>query len=178
MPVIKWKKGNITPPRMALLLLGAAALWSVFAGGGTASGTMAGSTTSSRPLPAIQNSMTLKCTFTSFTMMTGDSKNIKTTTPAASGSLTFTTTNGALAYVAPMGTGKLRLLSTNSASGSMYFEEFTGEHSVVLWAFHSLKDGRVLFSEQLSTNNSGQIEMWTQAGYCEATGGDGMPIRK
>ena len=64
----------------------------------------------------------------------------------------------------------------------MYFEELTGAGNVVLWSFHSLKNRRILFSGQLSVNNSGptveQILVMTQAGYCDATGGNGQPIRE
>jgi len=134
--------------------------------------------TSDSPVPAIQVSMTLKCNITSFTMTTGDSKDIKTENRPASAPLTFTVVDGQLGYVAPAGAGKLRLLSASPYSGSMYFEELTGERSIVLWAFHRLRNARVLFSEQLSINNSGQIEIWTQAGYCDATGGNGTPVRK
>jgi hypothetical protein len=33
-------------------------------------------------------------------------------------------------------------------------------------------------SGQLSISNGGQVEILTQAGYCEVAGGDGLPIRK
>jgi hypothetical protein len=125
--------------------------------------------------------MTLTCRTSSLTFTDGDSKNIKTKDVATSSPLTFTVVDGQLALVGPLGADKLRLVSTSIASGSMFFELLTGDRNAQLWSFHNLKDGRILFSGHLSVNDgmpTERIVMSTQAGYCEATGGNGQPIRK
>jgi hypothetical protein len=125
--------------------------------------------------------MTLKCKITSFAMMTGNPKNITTKLPSDSGSITFTVVDGELAMVGPEGADKLRLLSTSLTTSSMFFELLTGDRNAQLWSFHTLKDGRVFFSGHLSVSDipfEEKMEVWTQAGYCEVTGGNGQPIRK
>ena len=66
--------------------------------------------------------MTLKCETTSFTSTTGDSKSINSEVKPTSGQLTFTAVNGQFALGGPLGTDKLRRLSTSITHGSMFFE--------------------------------------------------------
>ena len=133
-------------------------------------------------VPAIEDSMTLKCETTSFTATTGDSRRTNSEVKPTSGSMTFTAVNGQFALVGPLGTDKLRLLSTNINTGSMFFEYLTADRNAQLWSFHHLKDGRILFSGQYSVDASlgadEHITIMTQAGYCRAAGGNGQPIRK
>jgi hypothetical protein len=182
MSMIRWKTVGRWSWMKALRVLAVTALLFVSATGEPAVGSARRSGTSNGPVPPIQNSMTLRCQITSLVMSKGDPKNITTELPHPSGSLMFTVVDGQLAMVGPEGAQRFHLLSNNAESGSMYFEELTGAGNVVLWVFHSLKNGRILFSGNLSVNNSGptveQILLMTQAGYCEATGGYGQPVRK
>jgi hypothetical protein len=133
------------------------------------------------PVSPIEDSMALKCQVTSNAIMTGDSQDIKVKVPPASNSLTLDVVNGQLLTAAPE-RAKLRLLSTEKSSGSMFFEELTGTGNVALWSFHRLRNGRILFSQQMSASASGptqeKVVLFTQAGYCDATGGNGRPIHK
>jgi hypothetical protein len=126
--------------------------------------------------------MTLKCETTAFTSTTGDAKGISSEVKPSTGELTFTAVNGQFALVGPLGTDKLRLLSTSITHGSMFFEYLAPNRNAQMWAFHGLKDGRILFSGQYSIDTSlgtdERIVMMTQAGYCRASGGNGLPIRK
>jgi hypothetical protein len=138
--------------------------------------------TSNRPVAPIQNSMKLKCQVTSDAIMTGDSDAIKLKPPAPTSTvLTLDVVDGQLLTAAPE-RARLRLLSTEATTGSMFFEELTVTGNVALWSFHGLKNGRILFSQQMSANASGptqeKVVLFTQAGFCEASGGDGLPVRK
>jgi hypothetical protein len=182
MSMIRWKTLRLWSSKKPLLIMAAAALFLVSVNGKPSVGATARGGTLKSPVPPIQYAMTLKCLITSLAIATGDSKDIKTKLPPASGSLMFTVVDGQLAMVGAEGAQRFRLLSSNVNDGAMYFEELTGAGNVVLWAFHSLKDRCILFSGQLSVNNSGptreQVLVMTQAGYCETTGGNGQPIRK
>ncbi|HEX7508445.1 MAG TPA: hypothetical protein VF550_16840 [Polyangia bacterium] len=64
------------------------------------------------------------------------------------------------------------MLSANPESGGMYFFQRTRAGNAILWSFHPTTDGRVLFSEQITTLAGFKPDdffIWTQAGYCEAT---------
>ncbi len=182
MPMIQRKSARAWSSRWMLPMVTATALLFMSAVDEPAAGSTPRSGTSNSLVPPIQNSMTLNCQITSFTMTTGDPKNINTKLTPPSGSLMFTVVDGQLAMVGPEGAERLRLLSTSLTFASMFFELLTGDGNAQLWSFHHLKNGRILFSGQLSFNNSGptveHIEVWTQAGYCDATGGNGQPIRK
>ena len=176
--MIPCKSVHFRSSRGALPLMVAAALPILSGAGKPAFASTPQSGTSKDPVLPVQHSMTLKCQIAAFTTMTGDSQTIKNQPPPALGALTFTVLDDQLALVGPAGADRLNLLSTNLPSASMYFEETTREGSVVLWSFHSLQNKRVLFTGQLSINRAGKVEIWTQAGYCDASGGDGVPIRK
>ena len=134
------------------------------------------------PIPPIQNGRTLKCRTESFATIDASDGKIKGSFKPSAGQLTLTVVNGRLVVVGDEGGESLSLLSTNPLSGGMYFFQRTAVGNVCMWAFHPLKDGRVFFSEQLSLQPGGipvdGVAVWSQAGYCEATGGDGRPIRQ
>jgi hypothetical protein len=134
------------------------------------------------PIPPIQNGRTLKCRTESFATIDASDGKIKGSFKPSTGQLTLTAVNGKLVVVGDEGGEALSLLSTNPLSGGMYFFQRTAVGNVCMWAFHPLKDGRVFFSEQLSLQPGGipvdGVAVWSQAGYCEATGGDGRPIRQ
>ena len=181
MPMIRWKSVRCWSSKRLLLLPALTAILSMWAGGQPAAGSPGRIGTSSNPLPPIQNAMTLTCRTSSITFTDGDSKGIKTKDVATSSSLTFTVVEGQLTLGGSLGTEKLHLVSTSITTGSMFFELLTGDRNAQLWSFHNLKDGRIFFSGHLSVNDGmpkERIVMSTQAGYCDATGGNGQPIRK
>ena len=181
MPRIPWNSAPSWFLGRASVVLAAAALLFVAAAGNPAVGSTPRGKRSNSPAPPIQNSMTLKCQLGQFATLTADSKSIQGRTSPGSAPLKFRVVDGHLFKFDP-GPMKLRLLSTSRTSASMFFELLTVDGNVQLWSFHRLQNGRVLYSGQLSLNDSGptmeKIEMWTQAGYCDATGGNGQPIRK
>jgi len=178
MPMIRWNSircWSSQRARLATLI----AILSTWAGAQPAVGSPGRMGANS--LPPIQNGMTLTCRTSSITFTDGDSKNIKTKDVATSSSLTFTVVAGQLTLGGPLGTEKLHLVSTSITTGSMFFELLTGDRNAQLWSFHNLKDGRIFYSGHLSVNDGmskERIMMSTQAGYCDATGGNGQAIRK
>ena len=182
MPMIQWKSVHSWSSGRVLPVMTATVLLFVFGAARPTVGSTPRSGTSNIHVPPIQNGMALKCQITSFAMATGDPKKIETKLPAAQGSEAFTVLEGQLAMVSPAGAERLRLLNTSRTSGSMFFARLTSDGNVQLWSFHRLKDGRILFSGQISLNDTGptmeKVEIWTEAGYCDATGGNGQPIQK
>jgi hypothetical protein len=190
MPLIQWKSIwksiRSSAPRMILPVLTAATLLVVSATEKTAVGSTARSVASNSPVLPIQNSMMLTCQIESFATMIGDSKSIQGKISPGSAPLTFRVVDGHLFKFDP-GPMRLRLLSTSRTSASMFFELLTDFGDVQLWSFHRLQNGRILYSGQLSLNESGpsseiavalSVLISTQAGYCDATGGNGHPIRE
>ncbi len=150
----QWKTPHSWPSIMTPFTLTAAALLCMSAADPAAVGATPRSGTSNRPAPPIQNAMTLKCQVTSLALMTGDSDTIKVKVPTTSSFLALDVVHGELLTAAPE-RARLRLLSTEMSGASMFFEQLMGTGNVALWSFHALKNGRILFSHQMSADASG-----------------------
>ena len=176
MTMIPWKTVRSWVLRASALALAVAPILVLFGGGRAA----AGSTASRAALP-IQNGMTLTCRIETFATLNGDSKAIQGKISAGGAPLTFKVVDGHLLKFDPEPM-RLRLLSTSRASSSMFFELLTADSNAQLWSFHRLQGGRILYSGQLSMNDSGptaeSVMVWTQAGFCDAIGGNGQPVRE
>jgi len=181
MPMTGWQSDRFLFSTRTPLALTAAILLCVSNFDQAAFGATSRGGTSNRAVPPIQNSMMLKCRVTSLALMTGDSNTINAKVPPTSSLLTLDVVDGQL-LTAPPERARLRLLSTEMSTGSMFFEELMATGNVALWSFHRLKDGRILFSHQMSADASGPTEekivLSDMAGYCEASGGNGQPVRK
>jgi hypothetical protein len=132
-------------------------------------------------VPAIQNLMTLKCQFGASTRMTANSESVVGDVVPSGGLVTFTVVDGKLVIVADDGGEPLHLLSSNPISGATYFAGQTPSGNIALWSSYGVKERRVLFIKQnnyVSGAPGGQVVVWNHAGFCDTTGGDGLPISK
>jgi hypothetical protein len=108
--------------------------------------------------------------------------NIKTEIDKGSGSLIFSAVGGQLMVIGKAGGEKLTFLANVSVLGAMFFVEVTPMGIPILWSFYRLKDRRVLFIKQ---NNYAPkfsavdgVHIYSHAGYCNVTGGNGRAITR
>jgi len=140
-----------------------------------------GSARAEIPAP-VQDMMTLRCTWGASTFMEAGLESIKSETDKGSGSLTFAVIDGQLTTIGQAGGEKLKLLGSAPVSGAMFFAEVTPIGNFILWSFYRLNDRRVLFIKQ---NNYAPkltavdgVHIYSHAGYCDVTGGNGRAISK
>lgn len=140
-----------------------------------------GSARSETPAP-IQDRMTLTCTWAKSSFMEAGPEGIKTETDEGGGALTFSVIDGQLTVTGKAGGEKLRLFGSAPAANAMFFTEVTPIGNVVLWSFYRLTDRRVLFIKQNNyapkLDPDAGVHIYSHAGHCDVTGGNGRAITR